>query len=114
MPAEIKNFSQFVASHNNGAFNEEVSQAMQAMIEEMQDRALDSGGNQKATLSITLSFGLQKGIMYVDASKKVTLSKDVSKGVYWPTAENTLQQSDPKQPNMFEDVNTRQGAPRTA
>ena len=103
---QIKNFSQLLALHASGATNDLYTEAMQNMVAELSNRVIDRGGKQRGTISLTVEVTLEQGVVRIDINhpKAKTPEPAGTSDIMWATPENNLQQSNPKQRDMFKDV----------
>ena len=108
--ADVKNFSQFIALHANGATNQLFSEAMQDMVAELSNRVIDRGGKQKGKLTLEVEMILENGMLRIGVNhpkSKMPVPAGQS-DVFWATPDNNLSQSNPKQRDMFRDVTNNQ------
>lgn len=107
-PNQTLNFSTFVAGHEDGSLNHELSSDIQEIIATLNNFVREHGGSPKASVSISLDFKLEGGVIEVVATKKVKLPEEPRpRQIYWTTADNKLTPRNPKQPDMFRDVNAK-------
>lgn len=96
---EISNFSQLIAVLAEGEVNNQFTDAYRELIAEMNQKAMDHGGVQKGSISLSLNLTFKNGVFEVLVSEpKVSKPKAPPIGsVLWGTGSNKLALSDPKQ-----------------
>jgi hypothetical protein len=111
----LQTFDQFVAAQENGDLNHDLSEMLRETVATLNNFVQDHGGKPKASITIKLGFLLDGGIVHCEAEIDNKLPKAPRNGsIYFSTADNKLSRRDPRQHEMFQDVNQRAaGAPVT-
>lgn len=114
-PTVAHTFDRFVAGHENGDLNQELTDAIREITEDISNHYQAYRGAPKATLTITFEFQHASGHIQVSAKVKKSLpAAPRTKCVYYATEKNQLTRRDPKQHEMpFRDVNGAPPAVRT-
>jgi hypothetical protein len=103
---EIKNFSQLAATLEDGALNTDLSAQITDIVNTLNDHVLSFGGAPSASLKLKIDFKLKGGVMQISASNDITLPKSPrSQSIMWTDANGQLCQQNPRQRDMFSDVN---------
>ena len=104
---QIGNVSQLLAVHEAGDANHEASELYQELIARLNNHVQEHGGKPSGSITITLNFKLDSGMMEITANVAAKMPKRIrSKNVYYCTPDNKLSKRDPRQLEMpFRDVN---------
>lgn len=115
MNHKVQSFDRLIAVHENGTFNHDATEALNAIMDKMTEQMLSKGGVQSASLSVTFKFRQEGDQITVDATLNHSVAKPPrSKRLYWHGEGNRLSMVDEKQMQMpFKDVN-REHEPRNA
>lgn len=112
-PAATHSFSSFLSVVQDGQLHADLTRELQDLIGDLQNAYLNQGGTPKGELTIKFGFKLEDGVTEVTGNFSVTGPKPVrGKTIFWVTPDNILTQRNPKQSDMFRDVN-RGGEMRT-
>lgn len=103
----IGNVSQLLAIHESGDLNHELSEAQTDVVAYLNQLVMDQGGKPSASITLTLNYKLDSGLMEITAGVTVKKPKRArAKGVYFCTPNNKLSKRDPRQLEMpLRDVN---------
>lgn len=107
MEHQIGNISQLLAMHESGDLNHEISELQHEMIAKLNQHVMDNGGKPSGSITITLNYKLDSGLMEITANVGSKMPKRIrAKGVYFCTADNKLSKRDPRQIELpLRDVN---------
>lgn len=109
----IRSFAQLLGALEDGQLHTDLTTALTDAVAGIQD-ALRDGAKPKAKLVLTLDLRVDKGVIEIDGDYKVTLPKaERGRSIFWATPENMLSRSNPRQADMFRDVNAPPAAART-
>lgn len=91
-------FSRLLATMQRGAFDEEVTQATEALVAEMARLAEGQGsGKPKGSIQVTISFVLDRGMLDIAADLKVVRPKPVrARTIAYPGRGGKLLAQDPQ------------------
>lgn len=102
----IRNFCEALTAMEDGQLVEDLAEKLNELIAEMNNAAIDNGGKQKGSLTLKLDFTLDGGLIETNANVKSTLPTiKRQRSVFWSTPDNYLSRNNPKQRDIFEDVN---------
>lgn len=97
-PSAVRNFSTLFAALEDGRFNREVTDALRDLTAALNDAP---GGAAKGSLTFTLNFKLDGGVMEVAGDYKVKAPKLArGRSVFWVTPDNNLTRRNPNQPDL--------------
>lgn len=100
-PHDVRNFSTFVASLEDGSLHSELTDALRDLVATLSDEARDRGGKPKGKISLSIELKLDSGVIEANTEFKVAKPKSVrSKTIFWATPENNLTRSNPKQQEL--------------
>lgn len=103
---EINNFSQLVSTLEDGSLNADLTKQIGEIVETLNNHVLSFGGSPSATLKLKIDVKLKGGVMQITASNDITLPKSPrSQSIMWTDANGQLCQQNPRQRDMFSDVN---------
>lgn len=110
----VRSFGQLIGQIEEGRLNAQLSNALMDQIIALHETFAEHGGKPKGKLQLTLELTLDSGMVKIIADHKVTVPKrEPRMSVFWITPENLLTVSNPRQPDMFRDVNAA-AAPEAA
>lgn len=97
--APLLNFSHFLAAHEDGALNHDLTNEMRDLIASLHNRVHEMGGKPSASMTLTIHFKLDSGVIEIKADDVRTKmpKRERTKAIYWATPENYLTRRDPKQ-----------------
>ncbi len=103
-----RSFTGFLACLEDGHFATELTRKLEAITQTLTNHVLEHGGEPKAKLTLTLNFCARKGTFEIDAAITDTAPKPprLSTTLY-AAADGGLTPYNPRQMNMFRDVNSR-------
>lgn len=106
-PTANHTFDRFIATHENGDLNHELSEALREMTATLSNHFQAYRGKPKATLKVSFDIVHVDGHLEVSAKVETKLpAAPRAKGIYYATDKNELTRRDPKQLTMpFRDVN---------
>ena len=97
-PDEARTFSAFLSRVEDGEFAVELSDHVRDIVATLHDVQRDVGGKPSATITITLGFKLEDGMVEVRADAKVKKPKVVRpRSMFWASPNNNLTGRNPKQ-----------------
>jgi hypothetical protein len=98
-PTEARTFPMLLATLEEGVLSGDLSDAVKEIVAALSDSARDVGGKPSATLTLTLGFKLDGGLIEVRAEHKVKLPKGAprSRSMFWATPNNNLTGRNPRQ-----------------
>lgn len=102
-----KSFALFLQTLEDGQLNDELSQDLQDLSKEMHDHSLNYGSKAKGKINLSIEFVYEKGVFDIRSTIKTT--KPVApriRSIAWSDANHNLVPNNPKQNDMFRDVNT--------
>ena len=109
----VRSFSQFLGALEDGRLHADLTKALDDAIGAIMEAANERGGKPKAGIKLDLSLKLDDGLVEVTGEIKTTLPKaDRGRSIFWTTPERNLSRSNPKQVDMFRDVNRASDEPR--
>ncbi|QQR69083.1 MAG: hypothetical protein IPI58_09740 [Alphaproteobacteria bacterium] len=95
---EMRSFSHFLAEHEDGELNNELTETLRQIIGELSNYALDHGGKPKAILGVVFQISLDNGVLEVTGTiKKQMPQPPRGRAVYWATPNNGLTRRNPRQ-----------------
>lgn len=108
-PVPARTFALLLAELEEGDLAHDLTEAVQDLIAELEDVRIAQRGKPSGSISITLNFSDDDGIIEVKSAFSVTKPKRKrAKSIYWPTADHHLSRQNPRQHSMeFHDVNRR-------
>ena len=102
----IRTFTDAMASMEDGQLIQDLADMQRDILAALHNASLDQGGKPKASLSIKLDYKMDSGVIEIVADVKSSLPKTKrARTVMWATPENNLCRNNPRQRNLFEDVN---------
>lgn len=105
-PYVAPTFDRLIAMHENGDLNAELSDMLRETLAGLSNYVLDHGGKPEAEITVKFKFKLDGG--NISAQAKIDDKQPVpprGSSFYFLTANNQLTKRDPKQIDMFKDVN---------
>jgi len=107
MSQEALSFSTFIASQEDGQLHDDLTNAVQEIIAQLNNAVMEHGGVHTAGIALTLAFKIDGGVIEVKADMKTKLPKENRpRTIYWSTPDNQLTRKNPKQSELpFRDVN---------
>ncbi len=103
-----KGFNSFLQTLEDGQFHNELSNELRDLNAEMNNHAINYGLAAKAKITITIDIVLKNGVFDIMADKKITPPKAPrQRSILWSTPGNNFTPQNPKQQDMFKDVNAR-------
>ena len=112
-PNATYSFSSFLGVVQDGQLHADLTKELRDLIGDLQNAYINQGGTPKGELTIKFGFKLEDGVTEVTANFPATGPKPVrGKTIFWVTPDNILTQRNPKQTDIFRDVN-RGGEMRT-
>ncbi|MBL4748432.1 MAG: hypothetical protein JKY17_06610 [Magnetovibrio sp.] len=105
----IRMFSDALVIMEDGQLVSDLTETQRDLLAALTDCIQDGARRAKGTLTLKLDYVLEDGMFDIQAEVKSSLPK-VKRGrtVLWATPENNLCRNNPRQRNMFEDVNEAQ------
>lgn len=103
----LHNFSQVIAALEDGDLNANLTDKMRDLIAEINDVAKEKGGKAGGTITLTVAFKYDSGVIEVCAADPVLKKPKETrrKTLMWATPGNLLTQKNPKQQSFaFRDV----------
>lgn len=98
MADERRSLADVLLALGNGSFHEEATEALSSLVKELARVAEASGGKPKGKLVLTINFQLDRGIMDVDPSVKVTQPATVrARTIMYPAPDGRLSKNDLRQ-----------------
>lgn len=108
--AVIPSFADFLATLEGGALENELTGRLRELSEAMQVIYAEHGGQPKGRIDLSFEFELKGGMVHVAPALKVKLPSAPRESTsFFVTADHQLTRSNPKQPDMFRDVNADKG-----
>lgn len=107
----LHNFAQVIAALEDGDLNSNLTDKMRDLIAEINDVAKEKGGKAGGTISLTIAFKYDSGVIEVCAADPVLKKPKETrrKTLMWATPGNLLTQKNPKQQELpFRDVSRQQ------
>ena len=107
MHPDALSFSTFIASQEDGMLHQDLTNAVQEIIAQLNNAVIEHGGVHTAALGLALNFKIEGGAIEVKAEVKTKLPKENRpRTIYWATPDNYLSRKNPKQSELpFRDVN---------
>lgn len=103
------NFSTFVAAQEDGQLHADLTDAVNEIVAQLNNAAMEHGGTHVAGLTLSLGFRIDGGTIEVKAAIATKLPKENRpRSIFWSTPKNHLTSKNPKQIDMFRDVNARE------
>jgi len=97
-----RNFSQLINEIEDGLLHQDLSIALQDMVAGLIDHRAEMGGKPKGTITLKLDIRLDGGTMDITPEVKIAMPKVARpKTVFYPTPENNLSRTNPRQRDMF-------------
>jgi len=101
VPAPIRDITRLLGELENGDFVADANRDLVELLAQLEIVRIDQRGKPSGTLTITLSFTNDDGIIEIKADKKVTPPKKKRpKSIFWITQDNLLARQDPRQYDM--------------
>lgn len=105
---DLKSFHSFVLKLENGALNEDLSEAMRKCIKEISDACLDRGGSHTSTLTLSLKFKMdQKDKMLevsADFAEKVPKAPRGRAGIFYADEHGNPLRENPRQLTLEDEL----------
>ncbi len=103
-----RSFNQFLANLQDGYFHDKLSADLRELNAEMNDHVLDCGKRAKAKITIEIDITLQDGLFTIYPKHKIKKPEaPIQMSVMWSTPGNNFTPYNPKQQELFKDVNAR-------
>ena len=100
------NFSTFIVAQEDGQLHSDLTDQLREIVAQLNNAVLDQGGSHVAGLTIDLGFKIEGGAIEVKAAIKTKMPKENRpRSIFWATPNNSLKAKNPKQIDMFRDVN---------
>ena len=111
-PVPSRNIAKIINELEGGDFQHELSNAVQDLMADMEEVRQDFRGKPEGSVTITLKFKNDDGVIDVKSEFKVSKPKRPRrKTIYWLTDQHLLSLTNPRQLDMgFRDVNRRDQA----
>lgn len=101
-PDRARLFSDLIARLEEGVLNQDLTEQVKTIIAALHDSQQNRGGKPAGSLTLTLSFKLDDGIVEVRSEHKAKTPKEVrGRSLYWATPDNMLTGRNPRQRDMF-------------
>lgn len=105
-PYATHTFSRLVATHEGGDLDNDLTDKLTSAIAHLENYVQNHGGKPEAVLGVTFKIKKDGQHMHIVADVTDKLPKEPrSGGVYFADSKNRLTKRDPKQIEMFTDVN---------
>lgn len=106
---DAMNFTTFIAAQEDGQLQSDLNDAVNEIVAQLNNAVMEHGGVHTAALGLALSFKIDGGAIEVKAEVKTRLPKENRpRSIFWATPGNNLTTKNPKQIDMFRDVNSRE------
>jgi len=103
-----KSFNSFFATLEDGELHNELTDDLRELNASMNNHALNYGAVAKGKITIDLHFKLEKGVFIIVSKKKVTMPEAPrNMSIAYSTPGNNFTTQNPKQQDMFRDVNSK-------
>ena len=102
---ELKSFGTLIQSLEEGQLHSDLTDQITEITKALQNHVINHGGSPKASLSLKLKFGLKGGVIEVSANTDTTLPVS-------PRSQSILWRQNPRQRDMFKDVNAPEAETR--
>ena len=103
-----RSFSAFLGMLEDGTLNDELSKELRDLNAEMNNHALNYGSKAKGKVTLNIEFVLEKGVFQIQSKYKVDKPKAPRlMSIAWSTPGNNFTPHNPKQGDMFKDVNNK-------
>lgn len=103
-----KAFSAFLNTLEDGEFHAELTNELRDLNADMNNHAMNFGCAARGKISISIDIMLKNGVFEVIAKKKITKPEPPRhRSILWSTPGNNFTPHNPKQQDMFKDVNSK-------
>jgi len=103
-----RSFTNFLATLEDGQLNSELSSDLRELSNKMSDHCLNYGSKAKGKIKIEIELILEKGVFDIRSKYKVTEPEAPRiRSIAWSDKNHNLIPNNPKQNDMFRDVNAR-------
>lgn len=103
---EHRSFSTLLSGLEDGALHDELTAEVKRIVTTLRETRAAQGGKPKAKLDIALLFKFDSDHIEVDVETKTVLPKRArNKTILYPTKDGALTPRNPRQVEMFADVN---------
>ena len=110
---ELKSFGTLIQSLEEGQLHSDLTDQISEITKALQNHVINHGGSPKASLSLKLKFGLKGGVIEVSANTDTPLPVSPrSQSILWPDENGNLCRQNPRQRDMFKDVNAPEAETR--
>lgn len=97
-PTASRSFIAMLAALEDGTLANRLSDEMRTMVAELTDTARDQGGKPAGTITLSLGFKLDDGMIEVRAAVTSKMPRTIRpRSMFWATPENNLTQRNPMQ-----------------
>ncbi len=102
----LKSFGTLMQSLEEGQLHADLTEQITTITKALQNHVINHGGAPKAKLDVKLKFELKGGVVQVSATTDTTLPvAPRSQSILWPDDQGNLCNQNPRQRDMFKDVN---------
>lgn len=102
----LRMFTDALAVMEDGQLVHDLTETQQELVAALSNAVIDGARRAKGTLTLKLDYTLEDGMFDIQADVKSSLPKTKrSRTVLWATPDNNLCRNNPRQRNLFEDVN---------
>lgn len=103
-----RSFAQFLATLEDGQLNSELSHSLRELAKKMSDHCINYGSKAKGKINISIEMILEKGVFDIRSKYKMTEPEAPRiRSIAWTDKNHNLVPNNPKQNDMFRDVNVR-------
>lgn len=103
---ELKSFATLMQSLEEGQLHSDLTDEINTITKALQNHVINHGGSPKGKLEVKLNFHLKGGVVQVSATTDTTLPvAPRSQSILWPDDKGNLCRQNPRQRDMFKDVN---------
>lgn len=102
----VKSYGTLIQSLEEGQLHSDLTDQITTITKALKDHLKDHGGSPKAKLEVKLNFQLKSGVVQVSATTSTTLPvAPRSQSILWADDDGNLCRQNPRQRDMFTDVN---------
>lgn len=102
----LKSYGTLIQSLEEGQLHSDLTEQITIITKALQNHVINHGGSPKGKLEVKLSFQLKGGVVQISATTDTTLPvAPRSQSILWPDDKGNLCNQNPRQRDMFKDVN---------
>ncbi|MFV1851610.1 MAG: hypothetical protein ACMZ66_12985 [Thalassospira sp.] len=110
---ELKSFGTLIQSLEEGQFHSDLTDEITAITKALQNHVMNHGGSPKGKLDLSLKFQLKSGVITISTTTSTSLPvAPRSQSILWADDKGNLCRQNPRQRDMFTDVNAEEAETR--